>query len=174
MPTQQKAETIQVIKEKLEKAQSVVLTDYRGLNVAQMTELRKRLREAGVEYKVLKNTLTKIAAKEVGISEEINSYLEGPVALAFTYDDPVSGAKVLNEFSKENDNLEIKAGILDNKVIDAAHVKDLAELPSKEVLLSQLLSAMQGPMRGLANVLQGTIRNLVYALDAVKNQKENQ
>lgn len=174
MPTQQKAETIQIIKEKLEKAQAVVLTDYRGLNVAQVTELRKKLREAGVEYKVLKNTLTKIAAKEVGVDETVDSYLEGPVALAFTYDDPVTAAKILAEYAKSNDKLEIKAGILENKVIDAAGVQALAKLPSREVLIAQVLAGMQAPISGLVNVLQGTIRNLVYTLDAVRRQKEEQ
>jgi len=172
MPTQQKAEAIQSIKEKLEKAQAVVLTDYRGLNVAQVTELRKRLREAGVEYKVLKNTLTKIAAKEVGIDEAVDSYLEGPTAVAFTYGDPVAVAKILADYAKDNDKLEIKAGILENKVIDAAGVQALAKLPSREVLIAQVLAGMQAPISGFVNVLQGTIRNLVYALDAVRQQKE--
>jgi len=174
MPTKQKAETIQLIKEKLEKAQAVVLTDYRGLNVAQVTELRKKLRDAGVEYKVLKNTLTKIAAKEVGIDEAIDNYLEGPIALAFTYDDPVAVAKILADYAKDHDKLEIKAGILENKIIDAAGVNALAKLPAREVLIAQALAGMQAPISGLVNVLQGSIRNLVYALDAVRAQKEEQ
>lgn len=174
MPTKEKAETIEVIKEKLEKAQAVVLTDYRGLNVAQMTDLRKKLREAGIEYKVLKNTLTKIAAKEVGVDSAVDNYLEGPIALAFTYNDPVAVAKLLSDYAKGNDKLEIKAGILENKVIDAAGVNALATLPPREVLIAQALAGMNAPITGLVNVLQGTIRNFVYALDAIRKQKEEQ
>jgi len=174
MPTQRKAETIQLIKEKIENAKAVVLTDYRGLNVAQVTDLRKKLREAGVEYKVLKNTLTGIAAKEVGVDESIGTYLEGPTAVAFTYDDPVAVAKVLAEFAKGNDKLKIKGGILQKKVISAEGVEALAKLPPKEVLIAQVLAGMQAPISGFVNVLQGTIRNFVGVVDAIRKQKEEQ
>lgn len=173
MPTQQKAETIQIIREKLENAKAVVLTDYRGLNVAQLTDLRKKLRDAGIEYKVLKNTLTGIAAKEVGI-EALDTYLEGPTGIAFTYDDPVAAAKILADYAKDNDKLEIKAGILDKKVIGAEGVVALAKLPPREVLIAQVLAGMQAPISGLVNVLQGSIRNFVYVVDAIRQQKEGQ
>lgn len=174
MPTQKKAEAIQVIKEKLETAKAVVLTDYRGLNVAQVTDLRKKLRDAGIEYKVLKNTLTGIAAKEVGIDESVENYLQGPTAIAFTYDDPVAAAKILAEFAKGNDKLQIKGGILDKKVISAEGVDALAKLPAREVLIAQVLAGMQAPISGLVNVLQGTIRNFVYVVDAIRKQKEGE
>lgn len=170
MPKESKVAIVQEVKEKLSNAQGAVLTDYRGLNVKQVTELRKRLREAGVEYKVYKNTLTAIAARELGLGD-LEQYLVGPTAIAFGYDDPVAPAKILAEFAKENEALELKAGLLEGRVIGLDEVKALAALPSREVLLSQVLRGMQAPIAGLVNVLQGNIRNLVYALDAVRQKK---
>ena len=171
VPRPEKVAVVEEIKDRLSKAQGIILADYRGLTVAQATELRRKLREAGVEFKVLKNTLTAIAAKEVGY-EGLISLLVGPTAIAFGYDDPVAPAKVLSEFAKPNPALELKGGLLEGKVLDVAGVKALADLPSREELLSQVLRGMQAPISGLVNVLQGTIRNLVYALDAVRKQKE--
>lgn len=165
-----KKQVVEEIKDRLEKIQGAVLTDYRGLNVAEVTELRSKLREAGIEFKVLKNTLTSIAAHQIGL-EDLDSYLEGPTAIAFGVDDPVAPAKILSDFAKAHKALEIKAGILENKVIDADGVKALAELPSREVLLAKVLGAMQSPMYGFAGSLQGLLRNLVYVLDAVREKK---
>ncbi len=173
MPTPKKEALVEEIQDSLSRAQSTVLVEYKGLDVRQMTELRRRSREAGVELKVLKNTLVNIAADRVGI-EGLEAYLSGPNAYAFGYDDPVAPAKVLSEFAKENQALLIKAGLLDGRVIDAAGVKELAELPSQEILLAQLLQVMQSPISGLVNVLQGTLRNLVYVLDAVRQKKEQE
>lgn len=171
MPTPQKEALVEEIQDRLSRAQATVLAEFRGLDVRQMTELRRRTREAGVELKVLKNTLVGLAADRVGI-EGLEEYLSGPNAFAFGYDDPVAAAKVLSEFAKEHNALLIKAGLLEGRVIDAEGVRDLAELPSQEVLLAQLLQVMQGPISGLVNVLQGTVRNLVYALEAVRQKKE--
>jgi large subunit ribosomal protein L10 len=166
-----KQPVVQEIKGKLEASKGAVLTDYRGLNVAEVTELRTKLREVGVEYKVVKNTLARIAANEIGI-EGLDGYLEGPTAIAYGIEDAVAPAKVLSEFAKAHKNLEIKAGILEGKVIDLNGVKALADLPSREVLLAKLLGSMQSPLYGMANVLQGNLRNLVYVLDAVRKTKE--
>ncbi len=168
---QQKAEIVAEIKEKLGNARGAVLTDYRGLNVAEMTELRAKLREANVEYKVLKNTLVTIAARDMGL-EGLDPYLEGPTAIAFGTEDAVSPAKILSKFAKDHKDLEIKAGILEGKVIGIEEIKALAELPTREELLAQVLRGMQAPMAGFANVLQGTIRNLVYVLEAIRKEKE--
>ena len=161
------------IKEKLQASKGVVLTDYRGLNVSAITELRRKLRAAGVEYKVVKNTLTSIAAKELGI-ENIDAYLSGPTAIAYGLEDAVAPAKVIAEFAKEHKELEIKAGLLEGKLIGVDQIKALANLPSREVLLAKLLGSMQSPLYGMANVLQGNIRNLVYVLDAVRQKQEAQ
>lgn len=173
VPRPEKVAIVDEIKDKLSRAQGVILADYRGLTVMQATELRRKLREAGVEYKVLKNTLTAIAAREAGF-EDLTSLLVGPTAIAFGYEDPVAPAKVLSEFAKTNPVLELKGGLLEGRVLDVEGVKALAALPSREELLSQVLRGMQGPIAGLVNVLQGTIRNLVYALDAVRKQKRKQ
>lgn len=165
-----KKQVVEEIKDRFQKMQSAVLTDYRGLNVGEVTELRSKLREAGIEFKVLKNTLTKIAADEVGL-EGLDPYLEGPTAIAFGVEDVVAPAKILSDFAKTHKALEIKAGILENKVIDFEGVKALADLPSREVLLAKLLGSMQSPMYGFAGSLQGILRNFVYVLDAVREKK---
>lgn len=168
--TAEKQATVTEIREKLEKAKGAVLADYRGLNVADATKLRRTLREAGVEFRVLKNTMTRIAAQEAGI-QGLDSYLEGPTAVAFGFTDLVAPAKILSQFAKENKNLVIKAGIVEGKVVNEEGVKALADLPPKEVLIAKMLGSMQAPLSGLVNVLQGNIRNLVYALEAVRKQK---
>ena len=168
---QAKQENIEEIKEKIDKAQAIVLVDYRGLNVEQLTELRSKYRSAGVEYKVYKNTMMRFAFKNAGF-EEFNEFLKGPSAVAFGYDDPVQAAKITSEFAKEHKNLEIKAGIVDGKIIDIAGVNALAELPSREVLIAQTLGGFNAPIQGFANVLQGTIRGLAVVLNAIKEKQE--
>ncbi|MGE7998203.1 50S ribosomal protein L10 [Lysinibacillus sp. NPDC093190] len=153
---------VQEITEKFQNAASVVVVDYRGLNVAQVTELRKQLREAGVEFKVYKNTLTRRATEAVGL-EGINDVLVGPNAIAFSNEDVVAPAKIINEFAKQNEALEIKAGIIEGTISSVEDVKALAELPSREGLLSMLLSVLQAP-----------VRNFALATKAVAEQKEEQ
>lgn len=172
--TSEKQALVEELKEKLSNTKGAVLTNYRGLNVAQDTKLRRKLREAGVEYRVIKNTMMRIAAKEAGLEGLVES-LEGPTAIAISYTDPVAPAKIISEFVKESklQALEVKAGVVEGKVIDAQGVKDLASLPPREVLIAKALGSMQAPIVGLVNVLQGSIRNLVYALEAVRQQKES-
>ncbi|MBG9454523.1 50S ribosomal protein L10 [Lysinibacillus sphaericus] len=153
---------VQEITEKFQNAASVVVVDYRGLNVSQVTELRKQLREAGVEFKVYKNTLTRRATEAVGL-EGINDVLVGPNAIAFSNEDVVAPAKIINEFAKKNEALEIKAGIIEGTISSVEDVKALAELPSREGLLSMLLSVLQAP-----------VRNFALATKAVAEQKEEQ
>ncbi|MTV49491.1 50S ribosomal protein L10 [Heliobacillus mobilis] len=168
-----KAESLVEIKEKLGQAQSCVLVDFRGMTVKEATDLRNKCREAGVDFKVCKNTLTSIAAAELGI-QGLDVYLAGPTAIAFGLTDAVAPAKVLTEFAKttKNKNFAVKGGVVDGKVIDANGVKALADLPSREVLLAQVLAGIQGPLVGLVNVLQGPIRKLGYALEDLRKQKE--
>ena len=170
---EEKKQIVEEIKDKVDNAQSVVLVDYRGLKVDELTELRRNYKEAGVDYKVYKNTMMRFAFKEAGL-EEFNEYLVGPNAIAFGFDDPVQAAKITDEFAKKHKNLEIKAGIVDGKIIDIEEIKHLASLPSKEVLVAQALGGLNAPITGFANVLQGTIRNLVYALNAVVEKQEAQ
>ena len=170
---EEKAAAVEAIKESLKNAQGSVLTDYRGLTVSEMNELRKKLREADVEFRVVKNTLTWRAAQQLDL-ENLQPYLEGPTAIAFGHTDPVAPAKIISEFAKSHKALEIKAGILEGKVIPLEKVKALADLPSKEQLLGQVASAMQAPISGLVNVLQAPIRNLAYAVDALRAQREKE
>ncbi|MDD6793869.1 MAG: 50S ribosomal protein L10 [Clostridiaceae bacterium] len=148
------------IKEKLEKAQSVILADYQGLTVEEDTQLRKTLREAGIEYRVYKNTLVTLAAKELGL-EGIVEYLEGPVAIAFGYEDATAPARILNDFAKSHKKLELKAGIVEGEVFNTEKVVQLASIPSKEVLIAKLLGSIKAPLS-----------NLAYLLSAIKDQKE--
>ena len=140
------------IKEKLQKANSVVINKYQGLTVEEDTLLRKNLREAGVEYKVYKNTLVTIAAKELGL-EGIVEYLEGPVSIAFGYEDVTVAARVLNDFAKDHKKLELKAGIVEGEIYDEAKIKQLATIPSKEVLIAKLLGSIKSPISSFARVL---------------------
>ena len=169
----EKAGKVAELKDLLTSSKGVVLVDYCGLTVAENTELRSKMREAGVKYMVAKNTFIRIAAQEAGI-EGLDAYLEHNTAVAFSAEDPVAPAKILNDFSKDHKALEIKAGILDGKVIGLDEVKAVAELPSREELLAKLVGSMQAPISGLVNVLQGTIRNFVYTLEAVRQKKEQE
>ncbi|HHY31622.1 MAG TPA: 50S ribosomal protein L10 [Firmicutes bacterium] len=173
MPKPEKEAAVQEIREMLSKSQAVVLANYRGLNVAAMTELRRKLGEAGAEFKVVKNTLARIASREVGLAG-LEQYLEGPTAIAFASGDPVAPAKVISEFTREHKEMEIKGGALQGKIIGPDDVRSLAELPSREVMLGRVAATMAAPISGLARALAGTIRNLAYAIDAVKRQKEEQ
>ncbi|WP_075579072.1 50S ribosomal protein L10 [Acidaminococcus massiliensis] len=169
----EKAGKVAELKDLLTSSKGVVLVDYCGLTVAEDTELRSKMREAGVKYMVAKNTFIRIAAQEAGI-EGLDAYLEHNTAVAFSAEDPVAPAKILNDFSKDHKALEIKAGVLDGKVIGLDEVKAVAELPSREELLAKLVGSMQAPISGLVNVLQGTIRNFVYTLEAVRQKKEQE
>jgi large subunit ribosomal protein L10 len=146
---EQKKAIVDEIAGKLEKSKSTIVADYRGLNVKQMNELRKQLREAGIEFQVLKNTLTRRAAEKVNLTE-LNEHLTGPTAIAFSYEDVVAPAKVLHTFAKENKALEIKGGLVEGKAVSLDEIKALAELPSREGLLSMLLSVLQAPVRNFA------------------------
>jgi len=159
---EQKKQVVDEIAEKLQASNSVVVVDYRGLNVAEVTELRKQLREAGIEFKVYKNTLTRRAVEKLELTD-LNDALVGPNAIAFGGEDVVAPAKILNNFAKEHEALEIKAGVIEGNVASVEEIKALAELPSREGLLSMLLSVLQAP-----------IRNLALATKAVADQKEEQ
>lgn len=148
------------IKEKLEKANSVVLSQYQGLTVEEDTVLRKNLREAGVEYKVYKNTLVILAAKELGL-EGIVEYLEGPVAIAFGYEDVTVAARVLNDFAKDHKKLELKAGIVEGEIYDTDKIKQLATIPSKEVLIAKLLGSIKSPISSFARVINAIAESKV-------------
>jgi large subunit ribosomal protein L10 len=145
---QAKQQEVDVITAKLRESTTTVVADYRGLNVAQVTQLRKLLREAGVEFQVLKNSLVSRAAANAELGE-LDSVLTGPTAIAFGKD-VVAPAKIISDFAKKNDALKVKGGIVEGRFVDAAQIKALADLPSREGLLSMLLSVLQAPVRNFA------------------------
>jgi large subunit ribosomal protein L10 len=147
------------------------LVDYKGISVEKATVLRNKAREAGVDYKVYKNTLARIAAKESGC-EGLNDYLIGSIAIAVSENDQIAPAKLLSDFIKENKILEIKCGYVDGRVLKSGEVESLASLPGKEELVAKMLGSVKSPLYGLANVLNGNIRGLVIALNAIKEKKE--
>lgn len=151
---------IKELTEKLTKAQAAILASYKGITVEEDTELRKKMREAGVEYRVIKNTLTARAAKEAGF-DGIEQYLEGPVSIAFGYEDPTAPARILADFAQNHKALELKAGIVQGEVFDQAKVMELSKVPPKDVLIAKLLGSFKAPLS-----------NLAYLLNAVKEKKE--
>lgn len=157
-----KQQHIDVITEQLKNSVSTVLVDYRGLTVSEMTELRKQLREANIEFKVYKNTMTRRAAEKAELTE-INEFLTGPNAIAFSNEDVIAPAKILNNFAKDHEALEIKAGIIEGQFTPVEDVKAIATLPDKDGLVSMLLSVLQAP-----------VRNFAYAVKAVGEEKENE
>ncbi|KQY85768.1 50S ribosomal protein L10 [Paenibacillus sp. Root52] len=157
---QAKQESVDVVTAKLRESATTVVVDYRGLNVAQVTELRKQLREAGIEFSVLKNTLLRRATAAAELTE-LDSVLTGPTAIAFSGEDAVAPAKILNDFAKKNDALKLKGAVVEGRVIGEEEVKALAELPSREGLLSMLLSVLQAP-----------VRNFALAVKAVADKEE--
>lgn len=169
----EKQQAVAELKEAIQNAKSVVLADNLGLTVAQVTKLRKELREAGAELKVAKNTLINIAARELGI-EGLEPYLKGTTTLALAHKDEAAAAKKIREFfAKDRDpKFVVKAGILEGKVIDANGVKELADLPSREVLLAQIAAGIQSPLQGVVGAINGLLASFAYALDARIRQLE--
>ena len=174
MPSQkvleEKKQIVSSIAEQFKTAVSGVFVDYCGLTVEEDTQLRNKLREANVEYKVIKNTLTRFAAKEVGF-DELDPILNGPTSLAISMSDEVAPAKVLADFAKDHEQLEIKAGFLDGKVLSLDEVKKLAATPNRETLLAKLLGSLNAPISNLARTLQALVDNGVEPAD-IKVEKE--
>lgn len=156
--------------ERLQKSKGIVLTEYKGLTVAQISDLRKELKSIDAEYKVYKNTLVSIAAKGTPF-EAANPSLTGPTGIAFGYDDPVAAAKKLFDFAGKNDKFKVKSFVMDGKLFDADETKAISKLPSRPVLLGMLAGVMQAPAQKLAGALNATIAQFAYALEAVKNKK---
>jgi large subunit ribosomal protein L10 len=166
---EEKARVIQEIAEKL-RGNSAVLVDYQGMNVAQSTQLRARSREAGVEFVVAKNTLTRMAADEAGV-EDLSKYLIGPTALAFS-EDPVASAKLMAEFAEQVESFALKGGLLEGgRVLDEGEVAALSRLPGREQLLAQVVGGISSPLTGLVTVLNNTVQGLVVALNQIAEQK---
>lgn len=161
---EQKKTAVAELVEKLKSAQAGVVVDYRGLTVEEDTKLRAKFREAGVEYKVIKNTLTRFAIKEVGF-DAMDEQLNGPTSLAISADDPVAPAKIISDFAKDNENIKIKAGFLDGKVISLDEIKTLANTPSRDVLIAKIMGSLNSPVSALVRTLQALVDNGVEPAD---------
>ncbi|MAJ45663.1 MAG: 50S ribosomal protein L10 [Candidatus Marinimicrobia bacterium] len=170
MPNQAKIDIVSEVQGKLENSSGVYFADYKGLSVAKVTELRKNFKAEGVEYKVVKNNLTKIAAKNAGY-EGLDSILVGQIGLAFSELDPTAPARVMKRFIKDDNSLSVVGIIFEGQVFDAAKYEELADLPSKEELLSKLVGGLSSPMSKLVGTLSGTMSGLVGALNSLKEQK---
>jgi len=171
MPTEQKAEIVAEVSESIQQANSVWLTDYKGLNVEEINELRRAFSNASVQYRVVKNTLARISMKSSD-HENMIEYLEGPTAIAFGMDDPAAPAKVLKEFNKKDDKVQIKACLFEGVLIGTDKLEEIANLPTKQELLGQLVGVLNAPLSNLVHSLGAITSKLVYALDAVKTKKE--
>lgn len=169
---EQKAEQVEEIAERLKKAKVAVLTDYRGLTVSQLQELRTRLRGGQVEYRVIKNTLARRAAEAAGVPA-LQPELKGPVAIAFGYDDLGVPAKLINEFVRATRlKLEVVGGLVEGRVFSPEQVKQLADLPSRESLIAQLLGTLQSPVGQLVGIMQTPVQQLIGVLNAYKEKLE--
>ena len=158
-----KSQVVAEIVEKLQKSSSTIVVDYKGLTVEEVTELRKKMREAGVEYKVYKNTLVRRAAQEVGITEFNDELLVGTNAIAFGYEDPIAPARVIKEFMEDHPKMKLKMGVVEGEFYNEEQIVEFANIPSREVLLAKLLGSLKAPMS-----------NFDYLLDGVIKEKEGQ
>jgi large subunit ribosomal protein L10 len=170
-PRDDKLEAIEALQNRFNESTSLVLFDYRGLSVSQMTALRRQTREAGVRLSVVKNTIAERAVEGTDF-EELRGRLVGPISIVTTDGDPAAPAKILKDFVKGKSAGEIKGGVLDGRFLETAEVESLADLPSREVLLSMVLSALQAPVAGLPRVLNGVISQFINVVDAIAKKKE--
>jgi len=169
---EKKEQTVKGLQEIFSKCNVAIFTDYRGLSALNMTDLRRRLREAGIEYKVVKNTLSRFAAAGMGREELVSSF-DGPVAIAFGYSDITTPARVLAEYIRESKtSLDIKGGFLSDRLLTLAEVTELATLPSREELIAKVLGGMQSPLTALVNCLNAPMRGVIRALQARMQQLE--
>jgi len=166
----QKQEVVNELNGKLSSAKAAILTDFKGMSVAEITEFRNELRKSGVEYRVVKNTLTKRAAAGTS-AEQLDSYLNGPTGLVMGFDDPVAPARAVMAFAKKQQKLTVKVGLVEGTVASIDQLKAIAALPSKPELLSTMAAAFQAPASKMVRLLNATVAQLGYALTALKDKK---
>lgn len=168
----QKTEILNDLIESMKQAKAVVFADYQGMTVKELKDLRSKLREKGVTFKVAKKTLIEIAAREIGFESIPNDVLEGPVGAAFGLEDQISAAKIVHQIGKKNKNLKLRGALFEGRILTVAETKELAELPSLEELIGKFIYLIKYPVQGFHDVLNNTISGFVRALDAIKEQKE--
>lgn len=171
MNLSEKKKAVAELHDRLSRSKIVFLTDYKGLDVASLTKLRKSLGDADAEYSVVKNTLLTLASEETDAAL-IKDHFKGPSAIALTYSDPVAPAKVISEFADNNDKFEVRIGVMDGRILDLKDIKALSLLPPREVLLAKVLSAMHAVPSSFVRTLNEIPRKFLYVLQAIKDQKE--
>lgn len=167
----EKTRVVQELNDKFSRAKSVILTDYKGLTVKELSDIRNRLRKCGAEYKVVKNTIALRAAEGTGV-QNVHDYFTGTTGVVISYDDFMTPMKTLIEYANKLDVFKIKVGVLEGAVLNPAMIKDVAYLPSREVLIAKALGSMKAPIYGLASTLHGILRQFAYVINAVKQSKE--
>jgi large subunit ribosomal protein L10 len=166
-----KSEVLKEVSEKFGKAKAIYFSGYRGINVKKMVALRKKLKQSGVDYAIVKKTLLQIAAKENNMPAIPADIMKGPVAAVFGYDDVIVPAKVLYEFSKDAEQIELLGGLIDGKYMNKSQAVELAQLPSRTELLAKLVGTLKAPISGLHAVMSGVLRSFVLAMAAVRDKK---
>lgn len=166
---QQKKQLVEELSDKLKRQNILIFTDFRGLKVDEMQELREKLREADGEYKVARKTLIKLALEKADKEMDMNQF-EASLALTFGFSDPIIPTKIISKFSKEHKELGVLGGMMDDKVLSAEEIKELAKIPSQEELLAKLVGSIKSPISGFVNALKGNIRNLIGVLSAIDNK----
>lgn len=168
---QDKARVIDDLKDRFSRAKAVVFADYKGMTVAEMSELRKQLKDSSVEFRVVKNTLARIASRDTDIAVADDIFRD-PVGVAIGYDDPVTAVKKVLEFTKTNEKLAVKGAVVEGKLCEENEIKEIATLPAKEILLARLAGTLQAPASNMARALAATVSSLGYAMSALRSKKE--
>lgn len=169
---ERKSQQIAELSEKFSKSKAVVLTEYKGLTVSEVAELRKVLKEAGAEYKVVKNTLSSIAARGTPVEPAADLFI-GPTGIAFGFEDAIAAARKVLEYADKNEKFKVKSGVIEGRLCSVAEIKAMSKLPPKPVLLGMLAGAMQAPASKLAGALNATLTQFAYAMEALKNKKSS-
>lgn len=172
MPKREKELKVEEIYQKLSQSSSVIFTDFKGLTVAELSQLREKLREVGAEYRIVKNTLALRAFQRYFPQGNVEEYLNGPTAFTYCFGDPFGILKILMDFSKNHEDLKLKGGIIDGELYNSKEIKELANLPPKEVLLAKLIGGINTPLTRLVFGLKWPINQLVWALETIKKEKE--
>lgn len=171
-PADAKVELVGELRELVGLTKAAILTDYRGLSVAELTELRKKLRDVDAEYRVVKNTLFKLAAGDAMPVAEMSEHLTGPTAIGFAKGDPVAVAKIMLDYARDHKAMSVKAGVMDGRVLTTAQVEALSKTPPREVLISQMLGSLQAPIAGFVGTLSGIISNFVFTIQAIADKQD--
>jgi len=171
MVTEAKQEEVEELRDKFENAEGIVLSDYRGITANDMVEMREAFTKEGIEYRVVKNTLAAIAAEEAGL-DELSQLLDGPIAIAVGYEDPVLPFKLTKDTEKDYDNFKAKGGMIEGDLVEADEIEAISSLSSKEELLANLAMGLKSPVQKLAYVLKAKLKDLALVLDQVREAKE--